>query len=86
MGSLDDEGPRKLLCLTACLYRKPGMSPEDYHKYVSDVHVPLVNDLMVEFGVVHRTLVRNSSSTFNCPTPNITFRCITMEYQESWRP
>jgi len=47
----------RLFCWTVCAYRKPGMSEEDYHKYMSEVHAPLVKDLMVEYGIVSWEMV-----------------------------
>jgi hypothetical protein len=33
------------------------MSEEDYHKYMSEVHAPLVKDLMVKYGIVSWEMV-----------------------------
>lgn len=54
--------PQKLFCWTVCAYRKPGMSEEDYHKYMSEVHAPLVRDLMVKYGIVSWEMVRPFTS------------------------
>lgn len=48
----------RLFCWTVCAYRKPEMSEEDYHKYMSEVHAPLVRDLMVKYGIVSWEMVR----------------------------
>ena len=47
-----------LLCLTTLAYRKPDTTEEDYHKYISDFHVPLSSDIMAKYGVVKRLIVR----------------------------
>ena len=47
----------RLLCLSILGYRKPGMSEEDYHKYLTNVHRPLVQSLMVKYGIVQYTMV-----------------------------
>lgn len=46
------EPPRRLFCWTVCAYKRPDLSDEDYHKYMSQVHGPLVKDLMVKYGIV----------------------------------
>lgn len=33
------------------------MSEEDYHKYLTNVHRPLVQSLMVKYGIVQYTMV-----------------------------
>lgn len=43
-----NEEPQRLLCWIVCAYRKHGMDEEDYHRYMSQVHAPLVKDLMVK--------------------------------------
>ena len=57
--STETMAPQKerLFCWTVCAYRKPGMSEEDYHKYMSEVHAPLVKDLMVKYGIVSWEMV-----------------------------
>ncbi|MCJ1278733.1 hypothetical protein MMC21_006550 [Puttea exsequens] len=51
MASPGDEESRKLLYLTTFAYRKPGMTEEDYHRYISDFHVRLFSDIMVKDGL-----------------------------------
>ena len=48
---------RELLCLNILGYRKPGMSIEDYRKYLTENHAPLVRDLMVKYGFVGYNIV-----------------------------
>ncbi|PMD57494.1 uncharacterized protein K444DRAFT_564907 [Hyaloscypha bicolor E] len=52
-----------LFCWTVCAYRKPDMSEEDYHKYMSEVHAPLVRNLMVKYGIVSWEMTHNTSET-----------------------
>ena len=54
--------PQRLLCWTVCAYRKPGMDEDSYHKYMSEVHAPLVKDLMVQYGMLHWSMVSLSLS------------------------
>ena len=67
MGSADQE-PQRLLCWTVCAYRKPGMGEEEYHRYMSEVHAPLVKNLMVKYGIVQWSMVE--SSIESCPPFN----------------
>ena len=61
------EPPRRLLCWTVCAYKRPDLSDEYYHNYMSQVHGPLVKDLMVKYGIVKWSMV-NSLLT---PLPSI---------------
>ena len=58
MASLSEDEPKKLLILTTFAYRKPGMDLEEYHKHISEVHVPLSSEIMQKYGVVKRLIVR----------------------------
>ncbi|KAK4244980.1 EthD domain-containing protein [Corynascus novoguineensis] len=53
----------RLLCLTICGYRKPGMSEEDYRNHMTKVSAPMTRDLMVKYGVIRWTQIHNQSST-----------------------
>ncbi|KAB8073967.1 EthD domain-containing protein [Aspergillus leporis] len=53
----------KLLCLTICGYRRPGMSEEEYRHHMTKVSAPLTQDLMVKYGVIRWTQIHNQSST-----------------------
>lgn len=55
MGSLSQE-PRRLFQWTVCAYRKPGMSEEDYHQYMSEKHAPLVRGLLAKYGIIKFTM------------------------------
>ena len=47
-----------VLAWTVCAYRKPGMSEEDYHTYMSEIHGPLVKGLMAKYGMLSFAMVR----------------------------
>ena len=51
------EPPRRLFCWTVCAYKRPDLSDEDYHNYMSQVHGPLVKELMVKYGIVKWSMV-----------------------------
>ena len=51
MESLSQE-PQRLFQWTVCAYRKPDMSEEDYHRYMSEKHAPLVKGLLAKYGIV----------------------------------
>ena len=56
MGSVAKE-PKRLFCWTVCAYRKPGMDEDEYHKYMSEIHAPLVKDLMTRYGILRYSMV-----------------------------
>lgn len=61
MGSISQE-PRRLFQWTVCAYRKPGMSEEDYHKYMSEKHAPLVRGLLAKYGIIKFTMASISAA------------------------
>lgn len=52
-----------LLCWTVTAYRKPEMSEEEYHKYMSEIHGPLVMGLMAKYGMIRFSMSHNTSAT-----------------------
>ena len=61
------EPPRRLFCWTVCAYKRPDLSDEDYHNYMSQVHGPLVKDLMVKYGIVKWSMVSFLSNPHSSP-------------------
>ncbi|KAF1970610.1 hypothetical protein BU23DRAFT_556570 [Bimuria novae-zelandiae CBS 107.79] len=59
MGSIDAK-PRRLFQWTVCAYRKPGMSEDDYHTYMSEKHAPLVKGILAKYGIIRFTMVHNT--------------------------
>ena len=61
------EPPRRLLCWTVCAYKRPDLDDEYYHNYMSQVHGPLVKDLLVKYGFVKWSMVSfgNVPSSFD---------------------
>lgn len=55
------EPPKRLLCWTVCAYKRPDLSDDYYHKYMSEVHGPLVKDLMVKYRLVKWSMVSSLS-------------------------
>jgi hypothetical protein len=51
-----------VLVWTVCAYRKPGMSEEDYHTYTSEVHGPLVKEMMAKYGMLSFSMVSSPSA------------------------
>ncbi|KAI0430877.1 EthD domain-containing protein [Xylaria sp. FL1042] len=52
-----------MLCLTMCAYKREGMDDEEYRKYMTEHHVPLVRGLMVKHGIDKYSMTHNSLST-----------------------
>ena len=50
-----------MLCLTMCAYKREGMDDEEYRKYMTDHHVPLVRGLMVKHGIDKYSMVNEMS-------------------------
>lgn len=47
-----------LFSVTICATRKPGMGEDEYHRYISETHAPLLKRLLVEKKIVDYTMVR----------------------------
>jgi hypothetical protein len=56
MGSISERSQR-LLCWSVYAYRKPDMSEEDYHAYMSEKHGPLVKGLVAKYGMIRFSMV-----------------------------
>ncbi|KAI1293161.1 EthD domain-containing protein [Xylaria venustula] len=52
-----------MLCLTMCAYKKEGMDEEEYRKYMTERHVPLVRGLMVKHGIDKYSMTHNPLAT-----------------------
>lgn len=48
----------RLFSVTICATRKPGMGEDEYHRYISETHAPLLKKLLVEKKIVDYTMVR----------------------------
>lgn len=48
----------RLFSVTICATRKPGMGEDEYHRYISEIHAPLLKRLLVEKKIVDYTMVR----------------------------
>lgn len=55
---MSSETPTKrLFCWTVCAYRKEGLSEEEYHRHMSEIHGPLVKEMMVKYNFVGWSMV-----------------------------
>ncbi|EEQ32234.1 hypothetical protein McanMca71_005385 [Microsporum canis] len=57
------QAKQPMLCLTICAYRKGGMDEEAYRSYMTKVHAPLVQGLMVKHGIDKFSMTHNPLST-----------------------
>lgn len=48
---------QRLFAVTICAKRKPGMSEDEYHKYISEKHAGHLKDLLVRNKIVDYTMV-----------------------------
>jgi hypothetical protein len=46
-----------MLCLTMCAYRREGMGEEEYRNYMTNIHAPFVQGLMVKHGIDKYSMV-----------------------------
>ncbi|KAL4912426.1 EthD domain-containing protein [Aspergillus aurantiobrunneus] len=54
---------QRLYALTICAHRKPGMSEDDYHRYLSEHHSQIVKTHLVQAGIVGYTMTHNTTET-----------------------
>ncbi|EXJ93209.1 hypothetical protein A1O3_01766 [Capronia epimyces CBS 606.96] len=52
-----------MLVLTICAYRKAGMGEDEFHRYMSEVHAPLVRDLLAKHGITRYSMAHNTTRT-----------------------
>ncbi|XHG02044.1 hypothetical protein AWENTII_005407 [Aspergillus wentii] len=55
------KGP--LLCLTICGYRKQGLGEDEYRDYMTKVHAPKVQGLLVKYGIEKYSMVHSPVET-----------------------
>lgn len=87
MGSISQEPPR-LFQWTVCSYRKPGMSEEDYHRYMTEKHAPLVKGLLAQYGILKFSMASTNlhyTSRSRCSTARLIefLRLIILPIRES---
>ncbi|KAL3473671.1 EthD domain-containing protein [Aspergillus californicus] len=49
--------------LTICAHRKPDISEDDYHRYLSEHHAQIVKTHLVQAGIVGYTMTHNTAET-----------------------
>jgi hypothetical protein len=54
-----------MLCLTMCAYRREGMSEDDYRNYMTTIHAPLVQGLMIKHGIDKYSMVSTMVPSVN---------------------
>ncbi|KAI0200587.1 EthD domain-containing protein [Astrocystis sublimbata] len=52
-----------MLVWTVCAFRKPSMSEDEFHKYMSEKHAPMVRDLLARCGISQYTMTHFTSET-----------------------
>lgn len=62
----------RLFSVTICATRKPGMGEDEYHRYISETHAPLLKRLLVEKKIVDYTMA--SVSKLFGPQPEILYQ------------
>lgn len=60
---------QRLFSVTICATRKPEMGEDEYHRYISETHAPLLKKLLVEKKIVDYTMVR--VWRLNCAQPKV---------------
>ncbi|KAI0912703.1 EthD domain-containing protein [Ustulina deusta] len=52
-----------MLVWTVCAFKKPFMSEESFHHYMSEKHAPLVRDALARHGITRYTMTHFTSET-----------------------
>ena len=56
-----------VLAWTVCAYRKEGLSEDEYHSYMSEIHGPLVKGLMAKYGMLSFSMAQALGSLPHTP-------------------
>ncbi|OAR02342.1 hypothetical protein LLEC1_04193 [Akanthomyces lecanii] len=56
------EKPRSLVW-TVCAFRKPSMTEDEFHHYMTNVHAPLVRDALVRHGITRYSMSHFDSAS-----------------------